>query len=88
MSTATHGSLLGTMRRISKLQMPVKQDPMMTGTWTKSMLSLLKIQLNYLPLVNCTITCDLQNYTAVLIDPVIKDKRFSSNLKYFNNHSN
>ena len=88
MSTATHGSLLGTMRRISKLQMPVKQDPMMTGTWTKSMLSLLKIQLNYLPLVNCTITCDLQNYTAVLIDPVIKDKHFSSNLKYFNNHSN
>ena len=88
MSTATHGSLLGTMRRMPKLPMPVKQDPMMTGTWTKSMLSLLKIQLNYLPLVNCTITCDLQNYTAVLIDPVIKDKHFSSNLKYFNNHSN
>ena len=62
MSTATHGSLLGTMRRMSKLQMPVKQDPMMTGTWTKSMLSLLKIQLNCLLLVNCTMTFDIQNY--------------------------
>ena len=62
MSTATHGSLLGIMRRISKLPMPVKQDPMMTGTWTRSMLSLLKIQLNYLLLVNCTMTFEMHNY--------------------------
>ena len=79
MSTATHGSSLGTMRRISKLLMTVKQDPMMTGTWTKSMLSLLKIQLNCLLLVNCTMTFDLQNYTA--------GPDFIERLNYFDIHN-
>ena len=79
MSTATHGSLLGIMRRISKLLMPVKQDPVMTGTWTRSMLSLLKIQLNYLLLVNCTMTFDLQNYTP--------GPDFISRTNYFDIHS-
>ena len=63
MSTANHGSSLGTMRGMPKLLMTVKHNPTMTGTWTKSMLSLLKIQLNCLLLVNCTMTFDLQNYS-------------------------